>query len=186
MLKDHKWELALMGGFLLLTLLFYTGCGQKGSPTAPEVPRLPQSGIRILRLGGADSVGVVCKGEPLYAEEFIEADVGGEVELEGEYVDHEVEVPAGALSEDTLISVACPDAQLAVVNFGPCGISFNVPVSVSLYWRDVEDVGGDLGIYWYDEEQGKWVEILARIEVIGNDVDAEFELNHFSRYALAD
>lgn len=183
MLKNSKLEVALLGGVFLLAFLFYAGCSWLESPTAPKVSK---PGIRILRLSGAGSRGALYKGEPLYAEQLIEADVGGEVQLVGEYVDHEVSVPAGALSQDTIISIACPDAELTMVDLGPCGISFNLPVRVLLSWEGVEDVRGNLGIYWYDEEKGKWRKIPAAIEVYGNNVEVEYELIHFSRYALAD
>ena len=77
-----------------------------------------------------------------------------------------------------------------VIEFGPTGTVFNVPVTIKIPYTDaeLETAGGitpqELKVYTYDETQGKWEAVTV------TDVDEEArllicEVDHFSMFATA-
>jgi hypothetical protein len=66
-----------------------------------------------------------------HAEKWILADEGGSLELNGFRVD----IPAGALPYDALVTIDLPTDELLgkhlLAEFGPHGIQFNAPVRIS-------------------------------------------------------
>jgi hypothetical protein len=174
---------ALIGAIILLG--FYSGCEMY--PTSPEPP---EGGIEIVRL--APPEGAVVLSGPLYAEAWIEAEEGGEVTLSAQYmtwqIEHTVSVPAGALPQDTTVSISLPHPFLVLVELEPSNVNFNIPVEVELRY-DGFDCGfmmqWSLGMFWWDEANQVWVPIDAEIEVGEDGLRVSFSVEHFSRYALA-
>lgn len=90
--------------------------------------------------------------------------------------------PAGALNEDTEITIDMAEDNILGVELGPHGIQFNEPVTLrfDLTGTSAEGRGDEAGTLWYNEELNQW----ERVEK-GNSGDAnhtEAILEHFSRY----
>ncbi len=104
-----------------------------------------------------------------------------------------ISIPAGALKEDTEISIKyLNDAKdvsdtiltgfVGAVEFGPSGTKFEKPADVVVKLSKAPK-NETLSIFCYDEENKRWnYETTAEI-----DKDyAKFEVNHFSRYRIVD
>jgi len=170
---------------IALILGFYSGC--ENYPTSPEST---EGGIEIVRLTPPE--GAVILSGPLYAEAWIEAEEGGEVELQTQYwgwqIDHTVSIPGGALPQDTTVSISLPYPYMVLIELEPSDVSFNLPVEVELHYEGFYCgflFYWSLNMYWWDEENQVWVPIDAEIEVEEHELDVSFTLEHFSRYALA-
>jgi hypothetical protein len=116
---------------------------------------------------------------PRSAGALISAADGGSVEVAGFRVD----IPAGALAEDTWITIALPTALpvagWVVADFGPSGTSFAKPVTITLPLGGVA-LGGvelsEIGIsYWNGSEWEDYGGVAAATRVQGSTT-------HFSTY----
>lgn len=111
---------------------------------APE-----QAPSTILSTGSIDLDGVLEFAQlpdltqSRHAEKFVRASEGGYVELNGFRVD----IPAGALPYDALITIDLPTDELlakhVIAEFGPHGIQFNTPVTISFPLQGVLLSGGE-------------------------------------------
>lgn len=118
---------------ILLAAVLAAGCAEPGAtPVAPE----PSRSDALLSSATLDLTGVLSSASlnllaPRHAEKLIRASEGGYVELNGFRVD----IPAGALAEDTRVTIDLPsDGLLAshlVAEFGPHGTQFSQPVTLS-------------------------------------------------------
>lgn len=92
-------------------------------------------------------------------------------------------VPAGALAEDTTLSVSINDAangsQSAVYDFGPDGLEFLMPVTLDIEFAGTPPEGQMAAIAV--EEGGEWV-ALAGSALADGRITAPVE--HFSRFAV--
>ncbi len=100
-----------------------------------------------------------------------------------------INIPAGALNEDTVITInhafhesAVSEAPsigfLGAAIFGPSGLKFNVPVEVNLKLNATPDFS-TLTVYCYYEEDDVWG--LETEATVAGDV-ATFSVTHFSKY----
>lgn len=112
---------------------------------------------------------------------------GGEYSLAG----CRIEVPAGAVQEETEISIekledapeGSPEAEglVAVYEFSPSGTTFQTPISVSFPMPDAAD-GTPVTLLYLNPEENHW-QACGESTVSGGTVT--FQLSHFSTYALA-
>lgn len=158
----------LLSSFVLSVL----GCGAKVSK--PEVINDP-------------------KPEPPVAHQVVNQNIGtsgGKVE-DGDNV--KINVPAGALSANTNISVQYVEDQsfisekasigfLGGIEFGPSGTTFDQPVQVSLRLTDAPKFDG-LSVFCYDETYQTWDYVAPA--TYSNGV-ATFTVDHFSKYEVLD
>lgn len=120
-------------------------------------------------------------GEEAYTETIISAGEGGIVAL------HDVELyfPPNALDNDTLISINVPDLSVFANDFGTDGLFFNVPVRVTMGYRDADLSGIDettIKMAWFNDRTGNWDIISCILDQVNKQVIAE--VYHFSAYAL--
>jgi hypothetical protein len=93
-------------------------------------------------------------------------------------------VPEGALTETTTLSMEVWSDRTSYIrfHFEPHGTEFQVPVQLELSWTALKDVSvDDLMLYYWDDEQGKWVE-ETRAEFNEKTKKATLYLDHFSYY----
>jgi len=119
---------------------------------------------------------------------LIEADKGGTVEA-GSY---RLQVPSGALAQDTTISVSEPisgmtmleDGMMAVV-FEPTGLQFSQPATLTIRYGDTGEYNDEfLAVWAYDTTTGEWTsqEVIAQDKGQNTAVVA---VNHFSWWLAA-
>lgn len=113
--------------------------------------------------------------------ENIDGDVGGNVKVG--YVD--VEVPRGAYNGQAEIRITIPDKDSLMCHleiFPASKNHFDVPVIVTFDLGNVEDTNS-LGVFWFNEEVGRWLQIAAQMDPEHRKITAE--LSHFSQYKVA-
>lgn len=116
-----------------------------------------------------------------HAEVYIRASEGGSVEVNGFRVD----IPAGALPADTLITIDLPTdvtlAQHVLAEFGPHGIQFNEPVTISFPLEGVALPTGPVEVRRW--ENGGWTSLGGSANPDGKSFSSTTP--HFSTYVLA-
>ena len=171
----HMNVLRLGAAFLLLfSLIFFAGCSK--SPVSTEEPN---SGVRLLSRMPAD--GTAFKVLDLYTQKVISARDGGQITL----YDVVIDVPPGAIDTDTLFSINIPDINVFYNQFGTHGLVFNVPVTVTMSYRDADLSGIDVStirIAYYNEGTGQYQDVDCVVDHERQVVVAK--LYHFSAYGL--
>lgn len=129
-----------------------------GCSEAARGPLAPSDAPAAAVAGGIDVSGLLqfagtpSLGEPRHAEKLIRAGEGGFVELQGFRVD----IPAGALPHDAVVTIDLPqDAVLAkrvMAEFGPHGLQFNTPVTLSFPLENALLNGGSVGVARWEND----------------------------------
>ena len=167
--------------FFAAALLVLAGCSDRvGSPLAPE-----GEASKLLNASGIDVNGVLefvalpDLTQARHAEKFVRASEGGFVELNGFRVD----IPAGALPHDALITIDLPqDAVLGmrlIAEFGPHGIQFNTPVTLSFPLSGVSLSGAAIEVGRW--ENGAWSSLGGWTSADGSRLQGTTP--HFSSYS---
>lgn len=151
------------------------GCTDRS--VAPLSPPDRPSAMESVDLSGLlQFLGVPDLTAPRHAEKLIHASTGGYVELNGFRVD----IPAGALSSDATITIDLPSdpvlAKRVTADFGPEGLQFNTPVTLSFPLTNVLLNGNPIQVSRWETDHwvglGGWV---AGTRLYGTTP-------HFSRY----
>lgn len=183
-LNRSNSEMRRFVSFLAAALLVLSGCAdQTGGPLAPE--REPS---RLLGASGIDLTGVLefvtlpDLSQARHAEKFIRAAEGGSVALNGFRVD----IPAGALPYDALITIDLPTdpvlGKRVLAEFGPHGIQFNTPVTLTFPLQGVRLSGKAIEVGRW--ENGAWTSLGGRTSADGKSLSSTTP--HFSKYAAKD
>ena len=121
------------------------------------------------------------------ANKMIVADNGGTVGGANTY-DNKVEIPAGALAENTIITVdlICVDGNEqcgAGIDFLP-SMQFLTDVKVTLSWEFINYDGGDLTFYVYysQDDGGTWSEAVD-VEIDYDKRTVSIYVDHFTRFS---
>lgn len=177
------------------SILLLSGCGD--SPMSPvggddSVGALQQVEQEHAQLLAQDSNGASPKllGNLLrnvfYAlESLLIGDDGGLLTLVLGDKTATFAVPAGALDENALIVMKAvqaptPMGQATVFDFGPDGLEFSSPATLSLETARAE--GSVLRLYWWDIRAGRWE--LQESCVVRNG-SVHFSVHHFSKYGIS-
>jgi hypothetical protein len=176
---------------LMVGLLVFYGCSKDNAIVEP-VSSDPYDELNIVRV--ADDAHSVSGGS-YSAEEYIIAADGGTVELQFSFygvldADHIVDVPAAALPADTIISITAPIPWMAVVDLGTDGLVFKRPVDVDLNFvgpfLGSQSLNADYGVFRWDPDAVRWEEIPSTVTYGDAWINAQFSVDHFSRYAVAE
>lgn len=107
--------------------------------------------------------------------------LGGTVSL----LEMTLQVPPMSLNKNTNITVEMPDPELYLYDFGPDGLQFNVPATITISY-DNADLSGrnesNIRLAWWDENSQKWVDMPCTVDYSANTVTGTIE--HFSSYGL--
>ncbi|HYR08681.1 MAG TPA: hypothetical protein VEQ60_12955 [Longimicrobium sp.] len=113
-----------------------------------------------------------------HAEKYIVASEGGFVELNGFRVD----IPAGALSQNTTITIDLPTDNVLgkrlIAEFGPHGTQFNTPVTLSFPLTGVLLPLGPIEVARW--ENGGWTSLGGSVNLLGTVLSSTTP--HFSTY----
>ena len=163
----------------LASLVLVAGCSEgTRNPLSPEAEpsRSLAAGVDVSSL--LRFAGVVDLSGTRHAEKRIRAAEGGLVELGGFRVD----IPAGALPSDTVVTIDLPsDPVLAgrvVAEFGPHGIRFNTPVTLSFPLTGVVLTGKPIQVARW--ENGAWTPLGGIVDAAGTVLSSTTP--HFSMY----
>lgn len=160
-------------------LFALAGCSDVSQPTmaAPEQSSSVLGGIinlnGVLQFSGAPNLLA-----PRHAEKYIVASQGGFVELHGFRVD----IPAGALSQNTTITIDLPTDNVLgkrlVAEFGPHGTQFSTPVTLSFPLTGVNLSGDPIEVARW--ENGGWTSLGGSVNSLGTVLSSTTP--HFSTY----
>ena len=130
--------------------------------------------------GGPEIQLLRCEPQDYAGEAAIIGPNGGSLKVG----DHELVVPAGALTEEVLISAEAPTSSLVDVQLAPHGLQFQKPVELTLsYDRCVRPSLSDLLVVYLG--QGNQLLELPPSVDDKSDKDVTASIDHFSRYAVA-
>ncbi|HEX2078690.1 MAG TPA: hypothetical protein VHG08_13300 [Longimicrobium sp.] len=155
------------------------GCSDLEQPTlsAPDQSVFVLGGDIDLN-GVLQFAGTPNLTEPRHAEKYIVASEGGFVELHGFRVD----IPAGALSANTTITIDLPTdnvlAKRLIAEFGPHGTQFNTPVTLSFPLTGVVLNGNPIEVARW--ENGGWTSLGGSVNAAGTVLQGTTP--HFSTY----
>ncbi|HEX5725595.1 MAG TPA: hypothetical protein VFX98_09025 [Longimicrobiaceae bacterium] len=150
----------------VLVVAALAACGEQ--PTEPRAPAAAPAQV----LGGLIDLNGVLQFAGLpdlsgtrHAEKFIDASEGGFVELDGFRVD----IPAGALPYDATVTIDLPTDNVLgkrlIAEFGPHGIQFNTPVTLTFPLTGVVLNGNPIGVARW--ENGGWTELGGSVTANG-------------------
>ncbi len=172
--SNRKYLLAALMIVLSLALVGFTGCSK--APTGVQ----DDSSGEVTLLQRNVAMAKLFE-DSYYVEQTVSAAEGGTVKL----CDVILEIPPKALSVDTLISVEIPDPTLYADHFGTDGLVFNVPVRITMSYRDaiLDNVNeSTIKMAWYNEATGQWDIIRCLCDPVTKTVTGY--VSHFSAYAL--
>jgi hypothetical protein len=110
-----------------------------------------------------------------YRTRLVKADKGGSLKY-GRYT---LTFPAGALTQDTYITIREPGTGYMMCDLEPEGIHFNQPVDLEVDLKNTGITGDGWTIFWWNPVTGLWEDQNGTFS--GDKVNAA--LRHFSRYA---
>lgn len=169
---------------LVLALLTLFGCADAShDPFSPEAPEITAafltSTTEIDLTGVLEFAALPDLSSARHAEKYIRAAEGGFVELNGFRVD----IPAGALPADTLVTIDLPsDAVLGkrvLAEFGPHGVQFSAPVTLSFPLSGVQLPGSGIEVARW--ENNAWKSLGGSVSASGDRLFGETP--HFSTYS---
>jgi len=174
-MSNSRSFIAFCAALMILCFAGIMGCSQ--IPNANNETDVTDNQTLLTRAPSAAKV----LGESAYFETIISAGDGGVVKL----LDVELEFPSGALNSDTLISIDIPDLMVFANHFGTDGLVFNVPVRVTMSYRDADLSGIDensIKMAWYNNTTDHWDIIDCQLNSADKTVTAF--VYHFSAYGL--
>lgn len=166
------WGVAVV----ILSMVLFVGCSENPMGVAPD-----QSEPQLLQRSTLAVEAIQRSTVPLYTERVVSAAEGGVMTL----FDVVLEIPAGAVPNDTLFSIAIPDINVFYNEFGTNGLVFDVPVKVTMSYRDADLTGIDestIRIGWLNGSTGLFQDVVCTLDRVNKTVSGE--VMHFSAYAL--
>ena len=113
----------------------------------------------------------------------ISAAAGGTVEAAGG--EASLAIPAGALPADTTITVASLPSEAGteapVFDFGPDGLQFTTPVTLSIAFDGLVPEGKKAALAWFDEAAGTWTAIEGSTTAGGK---VQGPVSHFTKFSV--
>lgn len=174
-LKTSRLVAVTMSVFLT-GVLFLTGCSN--TPTANDTVKAQPT---VLSRTSLATDGPDMSPVNLYTEQVISAATGGRLVL----LDVILDIPAGAIANDTLFSIFIPDDEIFFNEFGTNGLEFDHPVTVTMSYRDADLSGvteSTIRIGWLNEKTGVWQDMVCTVDYANKTVTTQ--VHHFSAYGL--
>lgn len=172
-------KVRLLAGIVMLFAAVFLSAGCSESPLDPNQSASTQP--TLLQRASRSSDGASMAPVNLHIANTISATTGGVLTL----LDVVLVVPPGAVDNDTTFSIDIPDDEIFFNEFGADGLVFNVPVTVTMSYRDADLIGVDestIRIGWLNEATGQFENVDCEVNRLTKTVTAK--LNHFSAYGL--
>jgi len=177
---------SLVGVFVvLMAALVFNGCSNN-SPLAPD----PENLLSTSKLVSKDLTSSASSGPESLCEtqKVIDADDGGQIDIvHGDY-SHEFIVAPASIDDDTQITVKTSREVIngkdaIVFEFGPDGLVFSEAAKLNFEMGDLDSAATTAALLYFDPRTNDWIiqdsEDVSRGEV-------EFDIYHFSKYAISD
>jgi hypothetical protein len=161
---------------LVLVIMLMAGC-----PKSPLESTDDQQPPTLLQRSDAFKASAQFSSSDLFVEQVISTSEGGRLEL----LDVILDVPAGAVGNDTVFSINIPDLNVFYNEFGTSGLVFDKPVKVTMSYRDADLTGVNetsIRIAWLNEATGEFEDLACEVDTVNKLITAELE--HFSAYGL--
>lgn len=177
--SNHNHLTVTMIVALAFATMISMGCSNSPLNTDATIGDSPQP--NLLARSASKVAASSFSASDLSVEQVIFDATGGRLEL----LDVILEIPAGAVGQDTTFSINIPDPYVFFNEFGTDGLVFHTPVRVTMSYRDADLTGvteSTIRIGWLDESSGTFKDMVCEVDFINKTVTAE--LNHFSAYGL--
>lgn len=174
-------------GLLILTVLsaalIFTGCSEN-APLGPAADNDAQLSKSILPLTDAKIDGTSATVE---VEVDVTAIDGGVIEVVSDYT-HNFIVSSESISKDVEITVKYSKEviygkKMAVFEFGPSGLIFKEAAHLEYDMAELNKAARIGKLFYFDPDLRIWT-IQDGMRVVDGKVD--FEIHHFSKYAISD
>jgi hypothetical protein len=200
-----KWTRRLFSVGLVLALLAGVSCTSADGPTGiPEAQPIEQPSYLLGDLVGG--VGGVVGGTVDGVVDLAGGVVGGLLKITGlltcqeqQYAvtyqtigsqggtikigKHYLVIPKGALRTNVRIKAEQMQGPTNSVRFSPEGLQFQKPATLSLDYKNCQDVSSPKAVV-YTTEELKILEVLRSLDLLNKETVAA-PIDHFSRYAVA-
>lgn len=116
-----------------------------------------------------------------FTVKLISNTLGGTISL----LDMTLDIPANSLDRMTSITVEMPNPVLYIYDFGPDGLQFNIPatITISYDYADLSTVDeSQIRLAWWDEANATWVAMPCTVDESSKTITGQIE--HFSSYGL--
>lgn len=166
----------------LLMAVAVTACSESNTPIAPEAPQAAVIGAEIGALKRNSSQPVDLVATATIGEK------GGRVSVGGVTLD----VPRGALSDDTEITLTVPAGDYLQAQFAPHGLTFSKPAELTFNLAGtaaggVPSLARSLaGVYFLDSLDDGLATALEVLPTRLNGVNLSFNISHFSGYCVSE
>ena len=165
-----------LASVFVLAVLLMAGCSRSPLDNTDE-----QQPPTLLQRSDAFKSSVQFSASDLYMEQVVSSSEGGRMEL----LDVILDIPAGAVKNDTVFSINIPDINVFYNEFGTHGLVFDKPVKVTMSYRDADLTGvneSSIRIAWLNEDTGQFEDMACEVDTVNKVITAELE--HFSAYGL--
>lgn len=165
----------------LAAVLTIAGCSDI-TPLSPDTDGNASLGKPSLTIGKGDVETAV------EVSQVISASDGGVIVIETGLYSHSFEVEEGAISSDIVISAAVSEGYVnrrkaVIFEFGPDGLVFSKAATLVFDTDELSSTDNIYNFYYYDTRAGEWV---LQASKFGRRGEVEFDVNHFSKYAISD
>jgi hypothetical protein len=187
-----EWR-EVCAGLLVTGLLCFSGCGSSGNSSGDDtLPADAAAGVDQVQVDQVDEA--VSPGEVVPAGSSVVGPAGGQVAIDdpaSELSGAAVDVPAGAVDEEVEISIGqAPEAaqpallEMAgpIVQFGPSGLSFGAPATVTIPTSLTESEQELALMLTASDGDGEYWEVLdgAQFDPAAGTISAQ--VDHFSMF----
>lgn len=189
-----KWHLPILMIAVLACLALVAGCGNDGAMSPGGSNDINTGALPYVADNYGDPFAVDSVLAPLAKTWKLKVDGdtatigsdGGTLELQMRGFKSKFKVPKNAVRGDVLFSVegllcATPFGDVLLYDFGPDGLTFNVPCELEVDAGQLKD-HTLLSLFWLNPANDRW-EFQQQVEVNGHKL--KFEINHFSKYGIS-
>lgn len=172
----------------LWAVVWLAGCGLPSDSAGPSSPDpTPNHLLRPITnllghtLQGLQGTLMSCQSLPAQQVERVIGPAGGTIQIGP----HRLSIPSNALSAPTVISAELPSDPVSSVRFGPAGLQFAQPATLTLSYAHCNGLGLLLPkrIAYTTDLLAIITYLLSTDDPLARKVSAP--LDHFSRYAVA-
>ena len=171
---------------LLIILTITVGCDEDALTSNDVLPVLdPDSTFGDPSV--MDSLITIGSLSIYSGSQLVSPDSGGTVSFQVGSSFHEFTVPAGALAQQTDVSVAVrimDTTKLSLlIDFQPDGLQFIKPAEIKIRYPNTGIVLGSFYLYWHNPTLGTWeYNTSAKVDSLGF---ISFPISHFSKYGVS-